>query len=153
MFCLWICICIWCNVNIWENWSIQNILPTSADYPKPIYEASVEESKHGITVHDPFRWMEEHDSVATQRFIRDQNELFQRYFFSFDRGHLRKQMAASINIDEVSTPIPCGKYYFTSKKGLSLFEICQQRREINEQPTIFIFIRQNYIQTKRASRR
>lgn len=67
--------------------------------------AGVEESIHGIAVKDPYRWLEERDCPATDRWLADQHNRYADYFRklgSLDslRNHVRALLAAE-TIDQV----------------------------------------------------
>ncbi|MBI3740701.1 MAG: hypothetical protein HY257_02955 [Chloroflexi bacterium] len=71
------------------------------------------EELHGEKISDPYRWLEEIDSAATQKWIKEQNALT----FSFlekipQREKIRARLTELWNFPRVSTPFKRGKKYF-----------------------------------------
>jgi prolyl oligopeptidase len=47
-------------------------------YPE-IHKVDQIDDYHGTLVSDPYRWLEDSDSAATKEWIKNQNDLTQRY--------------------------------------------------------------------------
>src|SRR5256714_14445217 len=95
--------------------------PPSKTAPKaavPATEAKpVVETLHGVTVTDPYRWLEDQEAPATRDWIARQNA----YTDAMIGGLPQKQAAATrveemLNTDQVGTPaVRGGRYIFTKR--------------------------------------
>jgi prolyl oligopeptidase len=103
---------------------------TATHAPKvapPATEAKpVVETLHGVTVTDPYRWLEDQDAPATRDWIARQNAYTDALI-----GNLPQKQAAAarieemLNIDQLGTPaVRGGRYFFTKRpKGADQFAI------------------------------
>ena len=93
----------------------------SKSSPKATVPASqsepVVETLHGVTVTDPYRWLEDQQAPATRDWIARQNA----YTDAMIGGLPQKQAAAArveemLNTDQVGTPaVKGGRYFFTKR--------------------------------------
>jgi prolyl oligopeptidase len=68
---------------------------------------------HGVTVEDPYRWLEEDRSLETKKWVTLQNELTQGYLSGIPfRDSLEARMRGLWTFLRFSTPIRCGSSYF-----------------------------------------
>jgi len=86
----------------------------------------VEDILHGITVADPYRWLERRDQPATERWVAAQRQALVQYFA--DRGQtnsLRNRLTSLIDIDLLDQPTKVGERYFylKRKRGAEQFGI------------------------------
>src|ERR1043166_5566001 len=84
----------------------------------PATEAKpVTETLHGVTVTDPYRWLDDHQAPATRDWIERQNAYTDAMI-----GHLPQKQAAAarieemLTVDQMSTPVIRGGRYFFSKR-------------------------------------
>ena len=75
---------------------------------------------HGVKVSDPYRWLEEIDSVETQEWILAQNELTFDYLKNIStREKIRKRMTELWDYEKFGVPVKKGgMYFFTFNTGL-----------------------------------
>ena len=77
----------------------------------------VEETLHGITIPDPFRYLEEHDNPQTRRFVEEQNA---RTRLLLDRVPGREQIARRLEellgIGVLGAPQVGGNFYFHTRR-------------------------------------
>lgn len=77
----------------------------------------VEESLHGVTVADPYRWLEEGDTSETRQWIAAQSAYGRGYLDSLPtREAVRERMAEILASGSVSTPVEAGGRYFYSRR-------------------------------------
>ena len=77
----------------------------------------VEESLHGVTVADPYRWLEVGDSTETRQWIAAQSAYGRSYLDNLPtREAVRERMAEILASGSVSTPIEAGGRYFYSRR-------------------------------------
>ena len=78
----------------------------------------VEEQIHGVTVRDPYRWLEESDTPDASEWIRGQAAYARTYLDSQPtRGAIRARMAEILASGSVSTPTEAGGRYFYSRRS------------------------------------
>ena len=78
----------------------------------------VEENLHGVTVLDPYRWLEEGDAPDTRQWIATQSEYGRSYLDGLPtRDAIRERMAEILSSGSVSTPIEAGGRYFYSRRN------------------------------------
>lgn len=74
----------------------------------------VTETLHGISLTDPYRWLENQNSPETRAWLNEQIAYTDRYLASLPgRGELRKKLEPLFRIDLMTTPIVGnGRYFF-----------------------------------------
>ncbi|MBA2260285.1 MAG: S9 family peptidase, partial [Acidobacteria bacterium] len=87
----------------------------SFDYPKTRKVDHVD-TYHGVTVPDPYRWLEDDTSAETAAWVEAQNKVTFGYL---EKIPYRKSLAARVialnNYEKVSAPFRKGTYVFFSK--------------------------------------
>ena len=77
----------------------------------------VEENLHGVTVQDPFRWLEEGGAPETRQWIAAQSAYGRNYLDGLPtREAIRERMAEILGSGSVSTPDEAGGRYFYSRR-------------------------------------
>jgi prolyl oligopeptidase len=72
---------------------------------------------YGHKVADAYRWLEDSQSPATQRFVEEQNAYTRHVLEAFPgRDGLRSRIEQLLSIGRVAAPVPSGKYYFYEKR-------------------------------------
>ena len=78
----------------------------------------VEEELHGVTVRDPYRWLEEGESPDTRRWIEAQVAYTGDYLDQLaTRDGIRKRMVEILASGSISTPREAGGRYFYSRRN------------------------------------
>jgi prolyl oligopeptidase len=73
----------------------------------------VTETMHGVSITDPYRWLEDQNSPETRAWIDAQNAYTQKVLSGYaGRSALRDQIAKVMKIDSISTPVRRGNRYF-----------------------------------------
>ena len=88
----------------------------------------VEESIHGIAVKDPYRWLEERDCPATDRWLDDQHNRYVDYFRKFGSlDSLRNHVRAFLDAEAIDQVGKVRDLYFYRKRVAG-----------DEQPSIYV---------------
>ncbi|HWC17145.1 MAG TPA: prolyl oligopeptidase family serine peptidase [Terriglobales bacterium] len=85
--------------------------------PPAVEKRVVEETLHGVTVRDPFRYLEDANAPETQRFAEEQNA-WTRSLLDRVPGsdQIRARLEELLSIGVLSAPQIGGKYYFYTKR-------------------------------------
>jgi prolyl oligopeptidase len=85
-------------------------------YPKTKVD-KVTETLHGVTIVDPYRWLEDQNSPETRVWISEQNRYTQAVLGEIPgRDRLRKRLTDLLKTDVVGTPRARGGRYFFAKR-------------------------------------
>lgn len=89
------------------------------DYPFTRRDESVVEDHHGTKVADPYRWLEDPDSLETQEWVEEQNKLSRSYVSQGDvRGRMLEKLKTMNEYDKIGCPFRAGdKIFYFQKKG------------------------------------
>ena len=82
----------------------------------------VQEKLHGVTVVDPYRWLEDLDSKEVKRWIEAQNRLSLGFIRRLPRHRvIARRMRALLSIGDVGVPVVRkGRYFYTRRvKGMN----------------------------------
>lgn len=78
---------------------------------------NVTETLHGVTITDPYRWLEDQNSPETRAWITAQNEYSASVLGSLaSRNRIRDRLTQLLKIDTIGIPIARGGRYFFSKR-------------------------------------
>lgn len=78
---------------------------------------NVTETLHGITITDPYRWLEDQNSPDTRAWINAQNEYSASVLGSLpNRSRIRDRLTQLLKIDTISPPFARGGRYFLAKR-------------------------------------
>ena len=87
-------------------------------YP-PARKADIVDDYHGISIADPYQWLEDDHSVETHDWIRAQNELTRSTLNGPMRASLVQQLTSLYDFPRTSVPSNApGRYFFTRNRGL-----------------------------------
>ncbi len=77
----------------------------------------VEEELHGVTVQDPFRWLEDGESPESRQWVRKQSAYSAKYLDQVaSRERIRTRMTQILRSGSISTPVEAGGRYFYSRR-------------------------------------
>src|SRR5215472_17943783 len=87
--------------------------------PAPVRVDAVIETLHGRQIADPYHWLENAESVETQRFVREQNAYTRSVLEAVPgREHLRRRIEQLLTIGRVASPrIGGNKYFYERRDG------------------------------------
>lgn len=85
------------------------------EYP-PARVEPASETRHGVTVPDPYRWMEELDSEETKRWVRAEEELFRSFVGAVPgRDEMRRRILELSDRELFLAPVKAGGRYFLTR--------------------------------------
>ena len=95
-----------------------NDIPKTSKPPET-KRVEVTDTLHGVTISDPYRWLEDQDSPETRKWIDDQNAYTHSIIDRYPgREDLKKQISSLLRIDTISAPSHRGhRYFFTRRKA------------------------------------
>src|SRR5688572_9922426 len=92
-----------------------SIFAQQLEYPKTRKVDHVD-TYHGVTVPDPYRWLEDDNSPATAAWVQAQNKVTFGYLEGIPyRKSLYERVRALSNYERYSAPSQKGPYFFFSK--------------------------------------
>lgn len=111
----------------------------SIQYP-PAPQSDTVVNYHGTAVPDPYRWLEDPDSEASQRWTIAQNELTQSFVEELPtHTHFAEQLTRLWNYAKYSAPISRnGRIFYQKNDGLQNQPILFQQKEEEESPTVLL---------------
>ena len=92
----------------------------SANTPAPpaTRRDDVQETLHGVTVSDPYRWLEDQNSPATREWITQQNEYTHKLLDNWPgRERLEKRLAELKKVERIGAPIERNGRFFYRKRA------------------------------------
>jgi len=95
---------------------------------------------HGTPVPDPYRWLEEADSVDTKRWIQAQNALAQPYLESIPaRERIKQRMTQLWNYERYDIPLKRGnRYFYLRNDGLQNQSVLYMTERLDAQPRVLL---------------
>ena len=77
----------------------------------------VQQTLHGTTVSDPYRWLEDQESAETRAWINQQNEYTHKLLDSWPgRERLEKRLSELKRVDRISTPtVRNGRFFYRKR--------------------------------------
>ena len=93
-------------------------LLNAADFtPPPTKRVPVTETLHGVTITDPYRWLEDQNSPQTRQWLEAQEKYARAYLDALPgRAQLKKEFEALLKIDSMSAPAARNGRYFFSRR-------------------------------------
>lgn len=94
------------------------ISSTTLHYPAAARGSQVDDY-HGVSVGDPYRWLEDVELAATRQFVIDQNALVQPWLEALpQREPIRRRLEILWNYERVGVPRKKGdRYFFVRNDG------------------------------------
>jgi len=108
-------------------------------YPKARKDPVVE-VYHGVEVADPYRWLEDADSAATQAWVARQNALTEEFLSGIPaRAQIASRLKELINYPRYSSPSKHGeRYFFWKNSGLQNQSVLYAQETLDSEPHIVI---------------
>ena len=86
--------------------------------PPVAHRGDVQETLHGVTVSDPYRWLENQDSAETREWINQQNEYTHKLLDGLPGWErLEKRLSELKRVERISTPIVRNGRFFYRKRA------------------------------------
>lgn len=94
----------------------------------------------GVSVPDPYRWLENDTSAATASWVKAQNEITNNYLEHIPfRQELLKRLTELANYERISAPFKKhGKYYFYKNDGLQNQSVLYVQDALNSEARVFL---------------
>ena len=88
-------------------------------YPKT-RKVDVVDTYHGVSVNDPYRWLEDDQSSQTNRWVRAQNRITNKFLKKISyRDKIKARLTELNDYEKFSIPFQQGdKFYFYKNDGL-----------------------------------
>src|SRR5579863_6879036 len=85
----------------------------------------VTEVLHGVTVRDPYRWLEDQDSPRTREWLLAQHEYSRSYLDAIPgRDHIRKRIRELLDVETYDSIQKVGQRYFFRKRPQGREQFC-----------------------------
>ena len=85
--------------------------------PPPTKVQPVTETMHGVSITDPYRWLESQESPETRTWIEAQDRYARAYLDALPgREQIRARLTALMKVDTLSAPIKRGGRYFFTRR-------------------------------------
>jgi len=82
-------------------------------FPPQTQVEPVTELLHGVTITDPYRWLEDQDSPVTRNWLEEQTNYTRAYLNSVQgRDRIRERVSQLFDVDVISEPWKAGNRYF-----------------------------------------
>ncbi len=104
-------------------------------YPKT-RQVAHEDVYHGVTVADPYRWLEDDNSQETKEWVKAQNKVSFGYLETLPlRETFKKRIEQLSNYEKISAPFKRGDwYYFYKNSGLQNQSVLYRQKGLNGTP-------------------
>jgi prolyl oligopeptidase len=109
-------------------------------YPVTKKDTAIKDDFHGMTVADPYRWLEKETSTETKNWIKTQNQTTFSYLDQIPfRNVIEKRLQKIWNYERFSTPFKKGgKYYFFKNDGLQNQSVLYVQESLDGEPAIVL---------------
>lgn len=104
------------------------------------HQGDAAEDFFGMTVQDPYRWLENDTSAEVAAWVQSQNEVTFDYLKSIPfRENIRRRLEETYNYPKMSAPIKAGDYFFFYKNdGLQNQAVIYRQLGLEGDPEVFL---------------
>eukprot|EP00923_Selenidium_pygospionis_P009489 GHVN01016209.1.p1 GENE.GHVN01016209.1~~GHVN01016209.1.p1 ORF type:complete len:805 (+),score=125.85 GHVN01016209.1:236-2416(+) len=103
-------------------------------YPFANRDDAVTEIIHGITVNDPYRWLEDPDSEDTKKFVEAQNDKFNNYINTDETNYFKTSLEKQLDYKKYGGVAKHGsKYYVWHNTGLQRQYVLYQLNHFDDE--------------------
>ena len=108
-------------------------------YPKP-RKLDVVDTYHGISVSDPYRWLEDDQSSQTNRWVKAQNRVTNKFLKKIPyRDKIKERLTELNDYEKFSIPFQEGdKFYFYKNDGLQNQWVLYTQDNLNAEPAVLL---------------
>lgn len=109
-------------------------------YPEARRDDSIKEEIHGVTIPDPYRWLEDPDAEETQAYVEKQNEISKPFLDSCEQWKiLNEKLTKRWNYPKYSCPFKHGsRYFFFMNTGLQNQDVLYVQNSLEDEPKVFL---------------
>ncbi|CAH8674833.1 unnamed protein product [Schistosoma rodhaini] len=113
---------------------------TSINYPEIYKGESTIEEKFGVQIHDPYRWLEDPDSVRTKAFVKAQNLITEQFLNKCPyTSKIRDKLTAIWDYEKYSCPLKYGSFYYIwHNSGLQNQSVLYQMKTLSGPKKTFL---------------
>ena len=99
-----------------------------------------EDNYFGTIIKDPYRWLEDDNSVETKAWVKEENNVTEHYLSKIPfRGKVRKRLEELWNYTKYGAPFKQGDYYYFYKNdGLQNQAVLYRQKGLDGEPEVFI---------------
>jgi prolyl oligopeptidase len=108
-------------------------------YPKT-RKVDVVDTYHGVSVEDPYRWLEDDQSMQTNRWVKAQNRITEKFLRKIPfRKKIKNRLTELNDYEKWGTPFQEGnKFYFYKNDGLQNQWVLYRQDNLNTEPEIVL---------------
>jgi prolyl oligopeptidase len=108
-------------------------------YPKT-RKVDVVDTYHGVSVEDPYRWLEDDQSMQTNRWVKAQNRTTEKFLRKIPfRKKIKNRLTELNDYEKWGTPFQEGnKFYFYKNDGLQNQWVLYRQDNLNTEPEIVL---------------
>jgi len=104
-----------------------------ANAPPPTRRGDVQETLHGVTISDPYRWLEDQNSPETRAWINQQNEYTHKLLDRWPgRDRLRSRLAELMKVEQINVPLERHGRLFYRKRAADQVQFVIYTRQGDE---------------------
>ncbi len=95
---------------------------------------------HGVKVEDPYRWLEDDNSMETKAWVASENKTTNQYLSQIIyRDKVKERLTALWNFDKISTPFKKGKLFFSFRNnGLQNQSVLYSQSSLLDIPAVVL---------------
>ncbi len=103
------------------------------EYPETERDTSIRDTFSGISVADPYRWLEDDRAEAVEAWVSRQQRVTENYLNALPgRAELRSRLKKLWNYERYTAPVKAGDfYYFFKNDGLQDQDVLYRQTELN----------------------
>jgi|TARA_B100001750_G_scaffold37649_1_gene27102 prolyl oligopeptidase len=118
---------------------LHNAAPVPLHYPNSS-KVNVTDNYHGVIVSDPYRWLEDDNSIQTKAWVEKQNAFTNSYLRRIPfRRKIEKRLTELWDYPSYGTPFKKGnRVYFYKNDGLQDQSVLYVREDTDSEPKVFL---------------
>lgn len=123
------------------RFSFSSRFMSTIQYPTTRRDDTVIDDLHGISVSDPYRWLENPDAPDVEQWVTQQNQVTQSYLSNASslKPRFHSTVENLMNYDSFSSAWKRGKYwYYSHLVGLANQAVIMQTTGLDDQPRVFL---------------
>lgn len=103
-------------------------------------KADIIDEYHGVKIADPYRWLEEPNSEATQKWIQEENEVTFSYLEEIKaREQIKKRLTEIWDYEKYGVPFKEGdRYFYYKNDGLQNQNVLYTLTDLNDEPKVLL---------------
>ena len=108
--------------------------------PPPSKRGDVTETIHGVTIADPYRWLEDQNSPETRAWIDAQNAYTETEVSNLPtRSEIAQRLAQLLKVDTMGVPVELGgRYFYTARAADQDLNVIHMRQGLNGKDEVLI---------------